>query len=191
MLHSSPAPYVTRRRARATSLVAAALLAGACADEPPPPGSATSSGGAAVRDLWDTSCHGTWTRDGEATYAASLVFFERVAARRGGDQTPELEAARAELVESPWTLRIAPDGSAHLDARTRNPATGALEDMVFTGTWGGGAQELVLDLGGTNTVTGEPEQTRLTGVVEGDRLTIGGPPGNPRGIVLVFARGAG
>lgn len=191
MSHSMEARREIRRRARTVSVVAFALLCGACADAPPPTETVLPAGGAPVRDLFDTSCHGTWTRDGEATFAASLAFLQRLAERRGGDQSAALEAARLELVESPWTLRIAPDATAELDARTRNPATGALDDMSFTGTWGGGPAELVLELAGANAVTGEPEQTRLTGTVEGDRLTIGGPPGNPRGLVLVFVRAPG
>lgn len=149
---------------------------------------------------------GTWERDGALTFESSRAHFDRLAALRPeAERAPLMEEARLELLDSPWTLVVAEDGTLVLDALTRTPGTGALEQQHWNGVWTrtDAAVELVID---STRPGAEPELTKLTGVLShsaggpssspagspfgalGDRLTFGGPAGNPRGLVLEFER---
>jgi len=133
---------------------------------------------------------GTWTRNGAATFEASRVHLDRLAALQPeSERAALLEQARLELVDSPWTLVVAADGTLVLDALTRTPGTGALEQQHWLGSWSRTDGTVVLEIDSTRAGgDAPPELTKLTGVLVGDRLTFGGPPGNPRGLVLEFER---
>lgn len=197
--------------ARAAVVLAAASLCAACGD---------ASQGEAQKAAADaaskgTSSHlptpipspndpfvGTWERDGALTFESSRAHFDRLAALQPeAKRAPLMEEARLELLDAPWTLVVAEDGTLVLDAMTRTPGTGVLEQQHWTGTWtrADAAVELVID---STRPGAEPELTKLSGVLSpaaggpsssparalGDRLTIGGPAGNPRGLVLEFER---
>jgi hypothetical protein len=194
--------------ARAAVVLAAASLCAACGDAPQDeaakvaPESAahgTSNGLPAPIASPNDSFVGTWQRNGALTFEASRAHFDRLAALRPeAERAPLMEEARLELQGSPWTLVVAEDGTLVLDAMTRTPGTGALEQQHWSGVWTrtDAAVELVID---TTRPGAEPEITKLNGVLSLtadagavgaplDRLTIGGPAGNPRGQVLEFER---
>jgi hypothetical protein len=194
--------------ARAAVVLAAASLCAACGDAPQgeaekaavetapkSPSSEAPSNLPTPIPSPNDSFVGTWERDGARTFESSRAHFDRLAALRPeAERAPLMEEARLELLDSPWTLVVAEDGTLVLDALTRTPGTGALEQQHWNGVWTrtDAAVELVID---STRPGAEPELTKLTGVlglgaagVMGDRLTFGGPAGNPRGLVLEFER---
>jgi hypothetical protein len=170
---------------RAAVVLVGASLCAACGEAPkehgPTPNPAADPNDPLV---------GTWARDGAATYEASRVHLDRLAALRPeSERAALLEEARAELVDSPWTLVVAADGTLVIDALTRTPGTGELEQQQWLGSWTRTDAEVELAIDSTRAgADAPPELTKLTGALAGDRLTFGGPPGNPRGLVLEFER---
>lgn len=177
--------------ARAAIVLASATLFAGCGD-----GQKDSAAKSAPRPTptanADDPLVGTWTRDGALTFESSRAHFDRLAALRPEAEGATLmEEARVELLDSPWTLVIAADGTLVLDALTRTPGTGKLEQQHWLGTWTRSDTSVVLEVDSTRPGA-EQELTKLTGTLTGnspdERLTFGGPPGNPRGVVLEFGR---